>query len=70
MPPVVGWSQNDINTLRAAIASGVLTVMYEGPPKRTVTYKNGAEQLQALSLAMREVNGVSSFTHASTRKGV
>lgn len=66
----VGWSQDDINTLRGAIASGVLTVSYDGPPKRVITYKSTAEQLQALALAVREVNGAAGYTLAATNKGV
>lgn len=66
----VGWSQTDIDTLRTALATGVLEVEYDGPPKRRVTYKSATEMLRILSLAMREVNGTTTHRTATTRKGV
>jgi hypothetical protein len=56
--------------LRTAIATGVLTVSYDGPPKRSVTYRSQAEQLQALAMAVREVNQTSPYSLAGTCKGV
>lgn len=66
----VGWTQTDIDTLRAAIASGILTVLYEGPPKRSITYQSVSAMERILARALREVNGTPAFRLAGTRKGV
>lgn len=43
----VEWTDEEIAQLRAAIASGVLTVSYSGPPSRTITYQS-LDQMRAL----------------------
>lgn len=65
----MAWTQSEIDILKAAIASGILSVHYSD---RTVTYKTTAEQLQALALMQKEVNPTTSPTYrlASTSKGV
>lgn len=45
------WTQTEIDALRAAVASGVLTVRYEGPPARMITYQSLAE-MRALLTSM------------------
>lgn len=50
----MAWTQAEIDTLKAAIASGVLSVAYAD---RTVTYKSTDDQLKALALMEREVRG-------------
>lgn len=45
----VTYTQTEIDTLRAACASGVLTVSYSGPPARTVTYQSLAEMRKQLA---------------------
>jgi hypothetical protein len=30
------WTQADIDKLKAAVASGALTVSYDGPPRRSI----------------------------------
>lgn len=42
------WTQAEVDTLKAAVASGVLTVSYEGPPKRMITYQSLAEMRDLL----------------------
>ena len=37
---VPAWTAEELATLRAAVASGVLTVSYAGPPSRSVTYQS------------------------------
>ncbi len=59
------WTQTDINTLKAAIASGVLTVSYAGPPARTVSYHNLAAMRSLLAEMVREVNGTT--THRKVK---
>lgn len=43
------WTQTDVNTLKAAIASGVQTVTYSGPPARTIVYQSLAAMRSLLS---------------------
>lgn len=43
------WTSDDVATLRAAIATGVKTVSYSGPPARTVIYQDLAEMRSLLS---------------------
>lgn len=71
--PVSTWTQTEIDTLRAAIASGVLTVSYDGPPRRMVTYQSTEAMLKVLALAQQAVNaaaGGTSWRRVATRKGV
>lgn len=65
----VGWVQADIDTLRSALASGVLTVTYDGPPKRSITYQSRADMQSVLAQAVAEVNGTAHYAFARTRKG-
>lgn len=67
---LVGWTTQDIAALKTAIATGALTVSYEGPPKRLITYRSQTEMLQALALAMKEVNNTPNYGFAATQKGV
>ncbi len=50
-----GWVQADVDALKAAIASGVLTVSYSGPPSRTITYHSLAAMRALLADMVREV---------------
>lgn len=45
----VTWTQEEIDALKAAIASGVLTVTYAGPPQRSVTYHSLKEMRELLA---------------------
>lgn len=66
------WTQSDIDTLKAAIASGVLSVNYAGPPARSITYQS-LEAMRSLLAEMRaEVNAAAGrprYTLARTSKG-
>lgn len=63
------WTQADLNALKAAVASGVLSVTYAGPPARTVTY-HSLESMRALLAEMnRQVNAGTSYRRARFRKG-
>ena len=57
MTVTVGWTQTDLETLRAACASGVLTVSYSGPPARTITYQSLAEMRKLLAAVVAELAG-------------
>lgn len=60
------WTQEDVDTLKAAIASGILTVTYAGPPARSITYQSLADMRNLLSEMVRDVASQSSAT-APTR---
>lgn len=65
------WTQGDIDKLRAAIASGALSVRYDGPPARQVTYHSLSE-MRALLAEMRadvEGQGASRTRRVSYSKG-
>lgn len=67
------WTQSDIDTLKAAVASGILTVRYDGPPGRTITYQSLAEMRDLLAAMQQDVAsnaGRQPFRLAATRKGV
>lgn len=67
------WTQAQIDELKAAIASGVLTVSYSGPPARSVTYqslKDMRELLAAMLQDQAQAAGGRSYILAATRKGV
>lgn len=69
----MAWSQTDIDTLKAAIASGVLSVSYAGPPARSVSYQSTESMLQALAVMQQEVSGAagrSNYRLGATRKGL
>lgn len=67
-------TQEQIDTLQAAIFAGVLEVEFEGPPKRRIKYQN-IEQMQKILAGMVAAQAVatgggSSSRLAATRKGV
>jgi hypothetical protein len=66
------WTQADIDTLGAAVASGILTVRYDGPPGRTITYQSLADMRSLLAEmrgAVAAAAGAKSYRLARTRKG-
>ncbi len=72
--PSLTWTQDDLDKLKAAVASGVLTVVYEGPPRRQITYQSLAEMRSLLaemagSVAAAESGGSGSYRLGATRKG-
>lgn len=68
------WTQTDFDTLKKAIASGVLTVRYDGPPARQITYQSLAEMRSLLASMKQDIAASSGkarrFRLATTRKGV
>ena len=69
----VVWTQEEIDQLKAAIASGVLSVSFSGPPSRTITYQS----LDAMREALAEMNaslgassGSGGYRLAASRKGL
>ncbi len=66
------WSQADVDNLKTAVASGILTVAYDGPPRRSVTYQDLGAMRSLLSSMQADVAataGQSSYRLAATRKG-
>jgi len=63
------WTQADIDKLKLAVASGVLTVKYAGPPEREVTYQSLGAMRALLAEMSRQVNGAPAFRHASFSSG-
>ncbi len=67
------FTQAQIDQLTAAIASGVLTVRYSGPPSREITYQSLSQMLSLLAQMQQSVaaaEGKPSFKLAGTRKGL
>lgn len=58
----MAWTQTDIDALKAAIASGAMSVSYSGPPARTITYRSLDEMRGILVQLEREVLGASAVT--------
>lgn len=69
---MAAWVQGDVDALQMAIKQGVLTVSYDGPPRRTITYQSTRDMLTILATAQQSVNvqaGGSTFKLIGTRKG-
>jgi hypothetical protein len=65
----MAWTQTEYDTLKAAIASGVLSVKYAD---RTVTYHSLKDMRELLAVMERELNPATTKTHRyiTTSKGV
>ena len=63
------WTEADITTLSAAVASGVLSVSYTGPPSRTVTYQSLNQMRSLLGDMVRDVRSPVTFRLAQHTKG-
>lgn len=63
------WTEADITTLKAAIASGVLSVSYTGPPSRTVTYQSLNQMRALLGDMVRDVREPVTFRIAKHKQG-
>lgn len=67
------WTQTDIDNLKVAVSSGLLTVRYDGPPARTITYQSLSEMRSLLASMVADVaaaSGGRSYRLASTGKGL
>lgn len=63
------WTETDIATLKKAVASGVLTVSYDGPPRRTITYQSLSDMRALLAEMNRQVSSAPSHRHVVWKKG-
>lgn len=64
------WTQADIDTLKAAVASGILTVSYAGPPARMITYQSLASMRALLAEMVAQVGTGPRCRLATTRTGL
>jgi hypothetical protein len=68
------WTQTDVDNLKAAVASGVLTVRYDGPPSRMITYQSLTEMRSLLAEMVTAVAGAAGtgtpYRLVATRKGL
>lgn len=65
------WTQADIDTLKKAVAKGVLTVSYTNAGvSRSVTYQSLGAMRALLAEMVRQVNGNPTYRLASTRSGL
>jgi len=62
----MAWTQTQIDTLQAAIASGVLTVRYAD---RSVTYQSLSEMRSLLTEMRREATASPGYRLVGTNKG-
>lgn len=68
------WTEIDVLRLKTAIASGVLSVTYDGPPRRTITYHSMDSMRELLAEMIRDVAvqqnvAAPSFRRVSWNKG-
>ena len=66
------YTQADVDALKAAIVSGVLTVTYSGPPARTITYQSSQAMRDLLAEILatdRAADGKKPYRLAAHRKG-
>jgi hypothetical protein len=66
---VVIWTEADLQTLKAAIASGVLSVSYAGPPQRSITYQSLAEMRKLLAEMVQQVHRPATVRLVAHRRG-
>lgn len=68
------YSDEDIATLRKALASGIKRVSYAGPPAREIEYQSVADMERALARMISENAAAagtrSSYRFAAYKKGV
>jgi hypothetical protein len=71
---IVAWTETEIESLRKAIASGVLTVSYDGPPRRQITYQSLKEMRDLLTEMTASASAAAGtgnpYRLAATRKGL
>jgi hypothetical protein len=63
------WTQADVDRLKAAVSSGVLSVSYAGPPARTVTYQSLEGMRALLAQMIRDVRNTPTYRLAEVRSG-
>ena len=68
------WTQADIDSVKAALSSGVLSVSYAGPPARSVMYQSTGQLMSLLAAMVDDVNTAAGtrtkYRLAMTRSGL
>lgn len=67
------WTQSEFDTLKAAVSSGVLTVTYDGPPRRSITYhslQSMRDLLAEMQADLARAAGSPNYRLIATRKGL
>lgn len=68
------WTRADIDALKVAVANVVLTVHYDGPPGRSVTYQSLGDMERLLAKMVQQVGDAagtrSPYRRVATRKGL
>lgn len=67
------WTQADVDALKTAIKTGILSVSYDGPPRRQIVYQSLSEMRSLLASMQQDVaasSGASSYKLMGSRKGV
>jgi predicted Zn-dependent peptidase len=69
------WTAEDVASLKKAVASGILTVTYDGPPKRSQTFQSLAEMRSLLAemvgqVAQAEGSSSPRFRRVRFRRGL
>lgn len=65
----IEWTDADLQALKAAVASGVLQVTYDGPPRRSITYQSLSEMRALLAEMNRQVTSAPTHRYAKFRRG-
>ncbi len=65
----VTWTQAEIDELKAAIATGIMTVKYSGPPAREIQYQSLEAMRSLLAEMCAQVGGTTAFRRAAHNKG-
>lgn len=63
------WTESDIETLRAALRTGVKRVRYRGPPEREVEYQSLGEMRALLAEMVSQVAGTTRYRRVKYSKG-
>lgn len=67
------WTQQDIDALKLALKSGILTVSYDGPPRRMITYQSLEAMRELLAEMIADVGDEAGtrarYRFGATRKG-
>ncbi|MES2170548.1 MAG: hypothetical protein V4479_07480 [Actinomycetota bacterium] len=66
----MAWTEAQRDELQAAIATGLLTVRYEGPPAREQTYQSLPAMRALLAEMNRQLNKTPTFRLGTTQSGL
>ena len=68
------WTEADVAALKAAVASGILSVKYSGPPAREIQYQSLSEMRRLLAEMTADVatraGTQPAYRLVSTKKGL